>query len=95
MKRYIRSGQYIPDLTERFPEGLDGPDMYEPRDPEEAFWDMVDRTENYRQDNQGSSQGGFAQNVRFYWVSYWLQDGRQSGATIAVPSDERNDYRYI
>lgn len=41
MKRYIRSSYsepYIPDMTERFPEGLDGPDMYDYDDPEDAMW---------------------------------------------------------
>ena len=34
---------YIPDLTERFPEGFDGPDMYEPYDPEYAMWEALER----------------------------------------------------
>ena len=86
MKRYVRT-QYIPDLTERFPEGLDGPDMYEPRDPEEAFWKTVDEAE--QKDEPVNSY------VNFYWVGYWLQDGNQLVATIAVPSYAVSDYDYI
>ena len=45
MKRYIRSSSYsepyIPDMTERFPEGLDGPDMYDYNDPEDVMWDAM------------------------------------------------------
>ena len=36
---------YIPDMTERFPEGMDGIDMYEPRDPEYDFWRDVELAE--------------------------------------------------
>ena len=31
-------GDYIPDLTERYPEGFDGGDRLEPRDPEYDAW---------------------------------------------------------
>lgn len=34
---------YIPDLTERFPEGLDGVDMLAPRDWEAAAWEEMER----------------------------------------------------
>lgn len=36
---------YIPDLTERCPEGFDGVDMYEPRDLEYEFWKAVERAD--------------------------------------------------
>lgn len=39
---------YIPDLTERFPEGLDGVDMWEPRNPEYEMWAALEaQDENY------------------------------------------------
>ena len=40
----------IPDLTERFPEGMDGVDMCEPRDPEYEFWQTVDKAEQYERE---------------------------------------------
>jgi len=36
---------YIPDLTERFPEGFGGVDMWEPRDPEYEFWCAVEEAD--------------------------------------------------
>ena len=36
---------YIPDLTERFPEGFGGVDMFEPRDPEYEFWCAVEEAD--------------------------------------------------
>ena len=36
---------YIPDLTERYPEGFGGIDMWEPRDPEYEFWCAVEEAE--------------------------------------------------
>lgn len=48
MKRYIRSDQYIPDMTERFPEGRDGVDLTDSYFPsrgyssdEDAIWDAM------------------------------------------------------
>lgn len=34
---------YIPDLTERYPEGFNGVDMFEPYDPEAAAWEAMER----------------------------------------------------
>lgn len=43
--------QYIPDMTERFPEGLDGVDMYQSYDPEEQMWNsMQDEYNDYLQE---------------------------------------------
>ncbi len=41
MYRYIRSDQYIPDMTERFPEGMRGYDETEPEgyEPDYAEWE--------------------------------------------------------
>lgn len=36
---------YIPDLTERYPEGFGGVDMYAPRDPEYDFWNAVEEAD--------------------------------------------------
>ena len=36
---------YIPDLTERYPEGFGGVDMFAPRDPEYDFWCAVDEAD--------------------------------------------------
>lgn len=36
---------YIPDLTERYPEGFGGVDMFAPRDPEYDFWRAVDEAD--------------------------------------------------
>ena len=33
----------LPDLTERFPEGLDGVDMCKPYDPEYAMWEAMEK----------------------------------------------------
>ena len=79
MKRYIRS-QHIPDMTERFPEGLRGRDMYDIKTPEEAFWDLVDRAE--------------AAEGEEHWVSFATQDGRQHMTTMFVPS-RYDTYSYI
>ena len=34
--------QYIPDMTERFPEGLNGVDMYQSHDPEDQMWSSME-----------------------------------------------------
>lgn len=39
----------IPDITERYPEGMDGIDMCAPRDPEYEFWKTVDEAEKQEQ----------------------------------------------
>ena len=67
---------YIPDLTERFPEGLDGVDMYEPRDPEYEFWKTVEEADRAERE--------YTEPEPNYWVSFYLQDGTQSGASIYV-----------
>ena len=36
---------YIPDLTERYPEGFGGVDMLAPRDPEYEFWNAVEEAD--------------------------------------------------
>ena len=46
---------YIPDLTERYPEGFDGVDMYEPRDPEYEFWKAVEEID--RQEREALAKG--------------------------------------
>lgn len=38
MYRYIKSDQYIPDMTERFPEGMDGPDYTDSYFPEKGYY---------------------------------------------------------
>ena len=43
-------GCYIPDLTERFPEGLDGVDMFEPYDIESKMWADLER--QYKEDER-------------------------------------------
>ena len=43
---------YIPDLTERFPEGLDGVDMFEPYDIETKMWDDLER--EYRESERAN-----------------------------------------
>ena len=48
-------GCYIPDLTERFPEGFGGVDMCEPRDPEYEFWCAVEEAE--RQEREAMERG--------------------------------------
>ncbi len=83
MKRYIQSSQYIPDLTERFPEGLEGRDLTEPRDAEDAFWDLVDKTEQSRR-----------KDTKEWWVSFALQDGSQKMTYVEVPAGA-SPYEYI
>ena len=34
---------YVPDLTERYPEGFGGADIFEPYDPEYAMWEAMER----------------------------------------------------
>ena len=41
---------YIPDLTERYPEGLDGVDMFEPYDIEAVMWSDMEK--QYEQDQK-------------------------------------------
>ncbi len=82
MKRYIRS-QYIPDLTERFPEGFGGRDTYDIKTPEEAFWDAVDRAEQSEREDKQT-----------YWVSFATQDGVQKMTYIDVPT-MYSPYEYI
>ena len=43
---------YIPDLTERYPEGLDGVDMFEPYDIEARMWDDLER--EYRESERAN-----------------------------------------
>ena len=52
---------YIPDLTERYPEGLDGVDMFAPRDLEAAAWDAMERDyrESERQEIERITRAGF------------------------------------
>ena len=68
---------YIPDLTERYPEGFDGVDMYEPRDPEYEFWKNVEEAEKAEREY-------YNQPKRDMWVSYYLQDGTQEMATLSA-----------
>ena len=39
----MRDFTYIPDITERFPEGFNGVDMLAPRDIEYEMWDAMER----------------------------------------------------
>ena len=52
---------YIPDLTERFPEGLNGVDMFEPYDIESKMWADMER--QYKEDERRAieqiSRAGF------------------------------------
>ena len=52
---------YIPDMTERFPEGLDGVDMFAPRDWEAAAWAEMERDcrEAERQEIEQITRAGF------------------------------------
>jgi len=34
---------YIPDLTERYPEGFRGPDVYDPYDIEYDLWESFEK----------------------------------------------------
>ena len=45
-------GQYIPDLTERFPEGFDGIDLTDKYFPCERGTDYTDRFLDYNVDNE-------------------------------------------
>ena len=47
MSRY---DEYIPDLTERYPEGLRGRDMFEPYDVEAEIWAEMER--EYRKEQE-------------------------------------------
>lgn len=67
---------YIPDLTERFPEGFDGVDMFEPRDPEYEFWKTVEEAERAEREDEPEPN---------YWVSYYTWGGSQCGASVYVP----------
>lgn len=52
---------YIPDMTERFPEGLDGVDMCAPRDLEALAWAELDREyrEAERQQIEDITRAGY------------------------------------
>lgn len=52
---------YIPDMTERFPEGLDGVDMFAPRDWEAAAWAEMEREyhEAEKQEIEQITRAGF------------------------------------
>lgn len=52
---------YIPDLTERYPEGFDGVDMFAPRDLEAAAWAEMEREyrEGERQEIERITRAGF------------------------------------
>ena len=43
---------YIPDLTERYPEGFRGVDMFEPFDIESKMWDDLER--EYRESERAN-----------------------------------------
>jgi hypothetical protein len=66
---------YIPDLTERYPEGFDGVDMCVPRDLEYEFWKAADSVSQVECE-------GCDKPRRAMWISYYLQDGTQGMATI-------------
>lgn len=52
---------YIPDLTERYPEGFDGVDMFAPRDLEAAAWADMEREyrESERQEIERITREGY------------------------------------
>lgn len=83
---------YIPDLTERFPEGFGGVDMYEPRDPEYEFWCAVEEAD--RAERAAYTEEDNTDPEPNYWVSFYLQDGTQSGASLYV-DDSENAYDII
>ena len=67
---------YIPDLTERYPEGFGGVDMCAPRDLEYEFWktrEELDRAEIEYYSKHPQKE---------MWVSFYLQDGTQNAATL-------------
>ena len=68
---------YIPDLTERFPEGFGGVDMYESRDPWDNF-DMEDGGIPYENDDESrmikdESDGGFTWVSLEKFYEYWFR----------------------
>lgn len=50
---------YIPDLTERYPEGFNGVDMFESYDPEYEMWAALEREyyENERRMTDDTNKG--------------------------------------
>lgn len=52
---------YIPDLTERYPEGFNGVDMFEPYDIEAAMWADMERQykEDERREIERINRAGF------------------------------------
>lgn len=84
----------IPDLTERYPEGFGGVDMCEPRDPEYEFWKTVEEAERAERDYYFPNKTDEPKETKDWWVSFWLQDGTQTGwSPVAVPVDvDAGDY---
>lgn len=52
------SSNYIPDMTERFPEGMNGVDMTDNYDFEYDAWEMFARDfEEYERKNENENEG--------------------------------------
>ena len=57
---------YIPDLTERYPEGFDGVDMLEPRNQEYEMWSAMEKDHddsykaNYLEARNASGEKNFS-----------------------------------
>lgn len=73
------TGSYIPDMTERYPEGLDGVDMYAPYDAEAKAWDDFER--QFREEEQRTLD---------YFNNHHLDILKQdsNGWTLAEAKDE-------
>lgn len=72
---------YIPDLTERYPEGFDGPDMYEPRDIEYMMWKALEREyyESEEKVSQAVKTGLFAKQLECATCELWRDTETESG----------------
>ena len=91
---------YIPDLTERYPEGFGGIDTTEPRDLEYEFWKTCEQAD--RDDMEIPYEEGEppfeGHEANWYTVSYYTWGGLQEGATVYVPDGEEPSkyiHRYL
>ena len=77
---------YIPDLTERFPEGFGGVDMCKPRDPEYEFWMAVEEAERYEEEIKYKELKRFEVGQRYELVCWFT--GGVGNYTVKAKDDE-------
>lgn len=73
---------YIPDLTERYPEGFNGVDMYAPRDLEYEAWEAMERDYQEAHDKwlqEAPQRAEYRDKVKKYIETCWKENKPVNG----------------